>query len=434
VVLNHVSTEHPWFKKAISDANNKYRDCFIFQDESNNWQSFFGGSAWQKEPSGKQYYYHKFAPEQADLNWQNQTVKDEMLGMFKFWLDRGVDGFRLDVINFLCCNGIGNNNPTDQEGKHIHLYDIDQQDIYVCISEICHQVREYSRSLGKECFLVGEIGHDELAKIHPYQSNNLLDVVFNFNLGSLEKFDINTIYQQLIEMEQQSGLPTIFFNSHDMARSMSRLCHNNVNEAKALATLTLTLKGICFLYYGEEIGMPDFEADDIADFRDIRAINHYQLAIKNDDSKSQAFEKAKAECRDKSRLYMQWNNETYSGFSEKTPWIGSALVEKMPNVKEQVKHLNSLWHWYQQLISLRSNSQALSNNDNQKISLSNNVLLISRYLNQEVIHILINFNRVTKAINFKSHHKILLSSGFSLNKPDWLSPYGVLITRELSCL
>ncbi|PCI60813.1 MAG: glucohydrolase [Gammaproteobacteria bacterium] len=440
VVVNHVSTDHRWFKEAIANADSKYRDYFIFKDKINNWQSFFGGSAWQKEPHGEQYYYHKFAVEQVDLNWQNPAVKNEIINMLTFWLDRGVDGFRLDVINFLSCDDIDTESTTfdnlvDNKGLQIHQYDIDQPSIQSCLADLCNQIRNYSQSLGKECFLVGEIGHDELAKLHPYQSKDLLDVVFNFNLGSLPKFDIKTIYQQLVEMDkQQTGLPTIFFNSHDMPRAMSRLCHNNVEEAKALATLTLMLKGVCFLYFGEEIGMPNFAAKKFADLRDINATNHFQLALEQGKTQEQAFEKAMAECRDKSRLYMQWSTKKYSGFSGSEPWIGTSTLSNMPNVEQQKNDPKSLWHWYQQLISLRSNSQTLSNNDDQKIFLNDNVLLILRCLDQGVTHILINFNVTTKPIHFKSCHEILASSGFDSNKPDWLLPYGVLITREISCL
>jgi len=119
VVLNHVSTEHRWFKEATSDPQSKYRDYFIFQDLPNGWESFFGGSAWAIEPDGNQFYYHKFAPQQADLNWQNRAVMDDMTGTLRFWLDRGVDGFRFDVINYLSCDGIGEENPSDEAAPPI---------------------------------------------------------------------------------------------------------------------------------------------------------------------------------------------------------------------------------------------------------------------------------------------------------------------------
>lgn len=435
VVLNHVSTEHWWFKEAISSIDNKYRDYFIFKDKNktNNWESFFGGSSWEEAPGG-QCYYHKFSVEQADLNWQNPAVKNEMIDMLKFWLNRGVDGFRLDVINFLSCsdNFLDNSkdNPKDSNNLQIHQHDIDQPGIYACIAEICKQVRVHSESMGKRCFLVGEVGHDDLSKLCPYQREDLLDVIFNFNLGSLSSFDINKIYHQLVLMEkQQLSLPTIFFNSHDMARSMSRLCDNNVEQAKALAALTLTLRGVCFLYFGEEIGMPDFETSSVQDFRDIQAKNHFKLILDGGGTQEQAFIKAKQECRDKSRLFMQWDTSEYSGFSRALPWIGPSK-STMPNVVEQQYDMQSLWHWYKDLIWLRNNSLTLAHGTSQEITLYDSVFSISRSYQEESIHILINFNAEAKAINFQPYHEVLVSYGFDSKEPDWLLPYGVLITRE----
>lgn len=200
--------------------------------------------------------------------------------MLKFWLDRGVDGFRFDVINFLSCDGIGPENPDDEQGKQIHCHDIDQPSILLRIEKICGFSRSYSRSLGKECFLVCEIGHETLDKLLPYQGENLLDVVFNFNLGSIPKFSIQEVYMQLSAMEKSMhGPATLFFNSHDMPRSMSRLCEGDQAHARALAALSLMAKGICFLYFGEEIGMPNYIPQSLSEMRDVQAFNHHALAL-----------------------------------------------------------------------------------------------------------------------------------------------------------
>ena len=406
VVLNHVSTEHSWFREALSNPVSKYRDYFFFQEEPNNWQSFFGGSAWEKEPNGGQYYYHKFSSEQADLNWQNKAVKDEMRTVLKFWMDRGVDGFRFDVINFLSCNGIGEENLLmDTKGQQIHSHDIDQPDIFSCISELCGYVRDYSTLMGKEYFLVGEVGHEELSKLAPYQSDDLLDVVFNFNLGAILSFDIYNVHKQLVAMENSlSGLPTLFFNSHDMPRAMSRLCHNNVEQATALAALTIMAKGVSFLYFGEEIGMPDFIPIDINQMRDIQAVNHYQLALADGKTTLQAFDKALEECRDKSRLYMQWNNDKFSGFSASKPWIGETIPKNMPTVEKQHNDPDSLWHWYQKLITLHRENQALQFGNYETLSLDNKLLSISRRWQNQIIHIQINFNDVRQSFRHNDSH------------------------------
>ncbi len=437
VVLNHVSTEHFWFRAALSDPKGKYRDYFFFRDRPNGWESFFGGSAWHKEPGGDQVYYHKFAPEQADLNWQNPAVKDDMLAMLKFWLDRGVDGFRFDVINFLSCDGIGAENPRDDDGQQIHLNDIDQPGIYDCLAEICGYVRDYGHRAGKAYFLVGEVGHEDLTGLAPYQRDDLLDVVFNFNLGSMAEFDIGKVYQQLVAMEERlDGLPTIFFNSHDMARSMSRLCHDDESQAAALAALTLTAKGISFLYFGEEIGLPSFIPGSIDDIRDIQAINHYHLARAEGKTDRQAYGMALENCRDKSRLYMQWNSDKFSGFSSSTPWIGGKAPENLPNVKNlpnvacQINDDDSLWHWYRKLIKLRRDNPALMAGDYDDLSLRGNILSISRRWQDQVIHILINFGGEEQPVIHNDSRDILAGRGVDINAPHKLSPYGILITRE----
>ncbi len=431
VVLNHVSTEHCWFRAALSDPDSKYRDYFFFRDQPNGRESFFGGTAWQKEPGGDQVYYHKFAPEQADLNWQNPAVKTDMLAILKFWLDRGVDGFRFDVINFLSCNGIDAENPRDDDGQQMHRNDIDQPGIYDCLAEICGYVRDYGYRAGKTYFLVGEVGHEELTRLAPYQRDDLLDVVFNFNLGSMAEFDIGKIYGQLVAMEDQlSGLPTIFFNSHDLARSISRLCHDDVRQAAALAALTLTAKGIIFLYFGEEIGLPSFIPDSIGDMRDIQAINHYHLARAEGNTDQQAYDRALDNCRDKSRFYMPWNEDESSGFSSSTPWIGENAPKNYPNVTHQINDEDSLWHWYRKLIELRRNNPALASGDYDKLSLHENILSFSRRWQGQVIHILINFGGEEHSVIHNDAHKILAGRGVDINAPHKLLPYGVLITRE----
>ena len=433
VVLNHVSTEHAWFREAVSNPESKYRDYFFFQDEPNGWESFFGGSAWEKEPDGTQVYYHKFAPEQADLNWQNKAVRDDMLRVLKFWLDRGVDGFRLDVINFLSCNGIGEENlHRDSKGRQIHDHDIDQPGIYDCISEICDFVRDYSARRGKESFLVGEVGHEELSKLAPYQRDDLLDVVFNFNLGSMGSFDIGEIHGQLVAMEDQLvGLPTIFFNSHDMARSMSRLCHDNAEQAAALAALTLMAKGVSFLYFGEEIGMPDYIPQSVSEMQDVQAVNHYQLALAEGKSISEAYDKALEECRDKSRLYMQWNDDKFSGFSRSTPWIGETAPNNLPKVEEQINDPDSLWHWYKTLIALRRDNPALNFGNYDILSLEKGLLTFARRRQNKIIHIQINFSDQKHPVNHNPSHEVLASKGLDLGEPDYLLPFGTLITREV---
>lgn len=211
MVLNHTSTDSQWFQESRKSTDNKYRDYYIWQDKPNNWESFFGGTAWEKDNTTGQYYYHKFDVRMADLNWANPEVVSEVQKVLRFWLDAGVDGFRLDVINFLTTDGITKDNPL-KEGKQEHTNDIDQKGVKNAMRVIKSTVSEY-----KNRFIVGEIGSDKIAVLQQYQSPDLLDVVFNFNFGSIAEFSSDRIFCELQSMEAKMiSYPTLFFGSHDM--------------------------------------------------------------------------------------------------------------------------------------------------------------------------------------------------------------------------
>jgi len=254
--------------------------------------------------------------------------------------------------------------------------------------------------------------------------------------------------------EQLSGLPTLFFNSHDMSRAMSRLCHDNQDEAAALAALILTAKGISFLYFGEEIGLPDFIPETIADMRDIQAITHYQQALSAGKTAAQAYDKALEACRDKSRLYMQWNEDEFSGFSTVPPWIGATAPPSLPRVSGQINDPGSLWLWYRTLIALRRHNAPLNSGSYDSLSLKGKLLSFSRraqdqiqdqtqnqtqnqaqnqtkdQIQDQIIHVYINFDEKKQVINHNNSHEILAGRGINPEAPDQLLPFGILITRE----
>lgn len=191
MVLNHTSTDCKWFQEAKKSRENPYRDYYIWKDKPNNWESFFGGTAWEFDSNTNQYYYHKFDEKMADLNWSNLNVVDEVQKVLQFWLDAGIDGFRLDVINFLTTDGITNDNPM-KDGNQIHLHDIDQPGVKEAMKMIKSTVNTY-----KDRFIVGEIGSDKIEVLKQYQSEELLDVVFNFNFGSIPAFSAERIFNEL---------------------------------------------------------------------------------------------------------------------------------------------------------------------------------------------------------------------------------------------
>ncbi|HEU4788700.1 MAG TPA: alpha-amylase family glycosyl hydrolase, partial [Flavobacterium sp.] len=274
MVLNHTSTECKWFQESRKSVDNPYRDYYIWKEKPNNWESFFGGTAWKKDTLTNQYYYHKFDKKMADLNWSNPKVVAEVQKVLRFWLDSGVDGFRLDVINFLNTDGITTDNPF-KDGQQQHKNDIDQAGVKNAMRIIKSTVNAYDNR-----FIVGEIGSDKIEVLKQYQSQDLLDVVFNFNFGSIKTFSSQRIFDELQSMEKNmSNYPTLFFGSHDMPRMIDRLADGNPDKALALAALMLTAKGVPFVYYGEEIGMHNIIAKNLDEMVDIQGKTHYELAL-----------------------------------------------------------------------------------------------------------------------------------------------------------
>ncbi|MDA3904651.1 MAG: alpha-glucosidase [Bacteroidales bacterium] len=389
IVVNHTSTDHRWFQESRKSKDNPYRDYYIWEDQANNWESFFGGKAWEYDSLTSQCYYHKFAIEMADLNWQNPKVLEEVQDVFRFWLDLGVDGFRLDVINFLTTEGITLDNPMDENGKQKHIYDLDQKGVKQAMKTIKETINEYDNR-----FIVGEIGSDKIEVLKQYQGKELLDVVFNFNFGSIPEFSAQRLFDELQSMESNmSNYPTLFFGSHDMPRLHSRLAEENPNRAYALAVLMLTAKGVPFIYFGEEIGMKNHIANSFDEIRDVQGVTNYHLAIEEGKTAEEALIIGNKHNRDKSRSPMQWNTDTLAGFSSSKSWIPLNPDYETLNVAIQENDLESMLSKYKQLIALRNSEPALQYGDYEKLSIQDDCIHFIRTYNDEKINVLINFGK-----------------------------------------
>jgi len=391
MVLNHTSTDCKWFQEAKKSKDNPYRDYYIWKDKPNNWESFFGGTAWQLDMVTNQYYYHKFDVTMADLNWANPKVIEEIRKVLRFWLDKGVDGFRLDVINFLNTDGIILNNPV-KDGKQDHLHDIDQKGVKDAMRIIKETVNAYDNR-----FIIGEIGSDKIEVLKQYQSEELLDVVFNFNFGSIPIFSAEKIFKELESMEKNmSNYPTLFFGSHDMPRMIDRLANGNIKKAEALAVLMLTAKGVPFIYYGEEIGMHDITAQNFEEIKDIQGRTSYKLAIEKGSNKTEALEEGNKQNRDKSRSPMQWNANMIGGFSSGKSWIKINTDYAKNNVEVLKKTKNSILNIYQKLIALRNNEKVLQYGIYKKLEYKDEQILFTREFENESITVIINFGTENK--------------------------------------
>ncbi|WP_243636307.1 alpha-amylase family glycosyl hydrolase [Flavobacterium aquariorum] len=404
MVLNHTSTDCKWFQESRKSKDNPYRDYYIWKDKPNNWESFFGGTAWQKEAETNQYYYHKFDVRMADLNWANPKVVAEVQKVLRYWLDTGVDGFRLDVINFLNTDGITNDNPF-KDGQQQHINDIDQAGVKNAMQMIKSTVNEYSNR-----FIVGEIGSDKIEVLKQYQSQDLLDVVFNFNFGSIKTFSSKRIFDELQSMEKNmSNYPTLFFGSHDMPRIIDRLADGNSNRALALAALMLTAKGVPFVYYGEEIGMHNIIAKNLKEMVDIQGKTHYELALAKGKNPDQALKEGNEHNRDKSRSPMQWNGNAFAGFSKEKTWIKINSDYKKNNVQELLNKENSILNRYKKLIALRNNEKALQYGAYNRLEHKSDQILFTRSFEGDQITVVINFGS-EKKISLPKGGQILMGS------------------------
>jgi len=390
MVLNHTSTDCKWFQESRKSRNNPYRNYYIWRDKPNNWESFFGGGAWKLDTITNQYYYHKFDIRMADLNWSNPEVVQSIQRVLRYWLDQGIDGFRLDVINFLTTDKNFKNNPM-KDGKQEHKYDVNQLGVKRAMSLIKSTVNEY-----KDKFVVGEIGSDKLAVIKNYQSPLLMDVVFNFNFGSIPEFSVKRIFGDLQSTEKEmKGYPTLFFGSHDMPRLMNRLAGGNADRAKALAALMLTAKGVPFIYYGEELGMQNIKDSIYDEIVDVQGKTQYQLALKAGKTPEEALVEANKNNRDKSRSPMQWNENKNAGFTTGKPWIKVNSTFKDFNVQHEMLQEKSILNTYEALITLRNNEKTLQYGKIEDMRCFDDKIWFTRSYEGDKITVIINFGKET---------------------------------------
>ena len=393
MVLNHTSTESHWFQESRKSKDNPYRHYYVWKEKPNNWNSFFGGNAWQYDTLTNEYYLHKFDERMADLNWTNPAVVAEAQQVLRFWLELGIDGFRLDVVNFFHTNHIYTDNPV-RNGKQQAVYNINQPGIKKAIALLQETVKEYP-----DRFTVGEVGSDQIEILRQFQSPDLLDVVFNFNFGSIPEFSVKRIFSELKSMEKKMpGYPTLFFGSHDNPRLMSRLANDDPQRALALGALMLFAKGVPFIYYGEEIGMQNITANHIEEIVDIQAKNFYNLALSHAKSHEEALIEGNKHNRDKSRSPMQWNNSDNAGFTTGKPWIKLHDNRNEITVENALKNPNSMLAKYKAMIALRNKEKTLQYGNYKKLSIKNDCISFTRQYNDTLMTVLVNFgaDRIVK--------------------------------------
>ena len=361
MVLNHCSTEHEWFQKALA-GDRYYQDFFILRDQPTNWDSKFGGNAWAPFGDTGKYYLHLFDVTQADLNWRNPHVRKELFKVVNFWRDKGVTCFRFDVINLI--------------GKDEVLKDNDQFDGKPEYTDrpIAH---DYLKMLNQATFgqdsdsmTVGEMSFTDIPNCIQYSNPNSheLDMVFNFHhlkvdydqgqKWTLKPFDfaeLKTLFHTWGEkMSEGGGWSALFWNNHDQPRALNRFVdveHFRNEGATMLAASIHLSRGTPYIYMGEEIGMLDPDYESMANYVDVESINAYQALRSAGKTESQAFAIVQAKSRDNSRIPMQWNDEENAGFSTGQPWLQVGKTYRDINVAKEKS--GPIFTFYQELIALR---------------------------------------------------------------------------------
>ncbi|MDA1651388.1 alpha,alpha-phosphotrehalase [Bacillus cereus group sp. TH160LC] len=367
IVVNHSSTEHKWFKEAKEDKNSPYRNYYIWRDEKNNWQSKFGGSAWKYDEKTEQYYLHLFDETQADLNWENEKLREEVYDMMRFWLDKGVTGFRLDVINLISKDQQFLNDDGSTATSDGRKYYTDGPRVHEYLQEMNRNVFE-----GKDVITVGEMSSTTIDNCIKYSNpeRNELSMTFSFhhlkvdypngdkwtkaNFDFIKLKEIMSNWQ--IEMQKGGGWNALFWCNHDQPRIVSRFGNDEKyrNEsAKMLATAMHMLQGTPYIYQGEEIGMTNPKFESIEQYRDVESLNIYDIKLEAGLSKEEIIGILKQKSRDNSRTPMQWNEEVNSGFTTSTPWISVAENFKEINVAKALEDKESVFYHYKKLIELR---------------------------------------------------------------------------------
>lgn len=366
LVVNHTSDEHPWFIESRKSKENPYRDYYFWREpkngkEPNNWGSWFSGSAWEWDESTGMYYLHMFSRKQPDLNWDNPKVRDSVFDMMDWWCQKGIDGFRMDVISMISkVPGLpdgkirdgakyGNANPYILHGPHVHEY----------LKEM------YQRVLSKyDLMTVGEtagVTVEDAKKYAGFDSQEL-NMVFHFeHMGMDKNYKLTELKQILTKWQnglEGSAWNSLYWQNHDQPRIVSRFCQDETYRevaAKMIATCLHMQQGTPYIYQGEELGMTNTVFHSLDDCRDIEVFNRYHEEVEKHKSLSYEalMEDVNQFSRDHSRTPMQWDDSPNTGFTTGIPWIAANPNYTRINAKEQTQNENSVFHYYKKLIKLR---------------------------------------------------------------------------------
>lgn len=425
MVFNHTSTSHEWFRRALA-GEKKYQDYYIFKEGApdqppTNWQSEFGGSAWEYVSSLGKWYLHLFDVTQADLNWKNPEVREELKEVIRFWKAKGVKGFRFDVVNLISKPEIweddfeGDGRKFYTDGPYVHEY-----------------LKELVRDTGIEDYVtVGEMSSTTLEHCIRYSGaeEKELSMCFNFHhlkvdykdgnkweLMEPDYMELKVIFEKWqMGMQRGNAWNALFWCNHDQPRIVSRFGNEGEywkESAKMLAGMIHLMRGTPYIYQGEEIGMTNPHYTSIEQYADVESRNYYEILLNEGKTKEEALEILAARSRDNSRTPMQWTDERYCGFSDTKPWIPVSDNFEKINVKKQKQDRDSILEFYKKLIMLRKEKEVIARGNIEFMEVENaGVLAYTRCLDKQKLLVCCNFRDVESQMEFtqewKSGRKIL---------------------------
>ena len=413
LVINHTSDEHPWFIESRSSKQNPKRDWYIWREgkdnkEPNNWESIFKGSAWEYDENTKEYYLHLFSKKQPDLNWENEDMRNEIYKMINWWLDKGIDGFRVDAISHI----------NKEEG----LVDMDNPDNLKYVPSFdkhmnVEGIHDYLRELKENTFskydimTVGEANGVKAEQATDWVGENdgKFNMLFQFehiDLWNSSEFNLPNLKKVWNKWQvnlENDGWNALFIENHDITRVVSSWGDDTrflKESAKALGLLYFMHKGTPFIYQGQEIGMTNVKFNDINEYDDIRSINEYNQLINQGMSPKDALEHIWNTSRDNTRTPMQWDDSLNAGFSKSNPWIHVNPNYKYINVKEQLEDDDSILNFYKKMIKIKKSSECLIYGKyNIILEDDTNIFAYERILNDEKFLVICNLK--SESSNYK---------------------------------
>lgn len=432
LVVNHTSDEHPWFVESRSSKDNEKRDYYIWKEgkdgkEPTNWGSAFSGPAWKYDEKTDMYYLHLFSVKQPDLNWENPKVRKEVFDMMTRWCEKGIDGFRMDVISLI-------SKPEGYpDAKVVGLYG----DMGICANG--PKVHDYLKEMNEkvlskfDIMTVGETAGVTLEEAKKYANTDgsELNMVFQFehmDLDGGEKFKWSTQPMPLVPLKEnlskwQKGLDGVAWNSlyfcnHDQPRIVSRLGDESDAyrelSAKCIATCLHMMQGTPYVYQGEELGMTNTVFNSVDDFRDLESVNAYRELVESGlYTDEDMFPKIAHKSRDNARTPMQWDASENAGFTTGTPWIAVNPNYKKINVADQLKREDSVFHYYQKLIRLRKENEIIVyGNYELLLPEDENIFAYKRTLDNQKLLVVCNFSKSEQRFDFSGYEnaKVLISN------------------------